>query len=196
MMKFFQKPNGTVFKIQFAAFVWILFCTAIVQIIEHTVPGGCPIPGWTIFLANVTFFIKGNPNHKEGLLEDGLGGLFGLLGTFATIHIMIALEKAGLAPLIALLIPIAVFLFLTIALHPFVPYVFNNYALCFFTIGFVPEIANLVEGSISEVPFLYFGSNLLKCMGGVVIGNLIVNMGIIIIVALITKAAVKKAANK
>lgn len=180
MMKFFQKPNGTTLKIQFFAFVWILICTALVQIFSEPL-GSIGIHSWTIFVANVLFFIKGNPNQKEGLLEDFLGGLFGLIGTFGTIHMMTWLMGFGMQETVALLIPIAIFLFLTIALHPFVPYVFNTIALCFFTVGFIN-----VEELLAH-PWGHFAS--------VLIGNVIVNVGIIVIAGIITKSAAKKAAK-
>ena len=180
MMKFFKKPNGTTMKIQILAFVWILICTALVQIFNEPL-ASIGIHGWTIFVANVLFFIKGNPNQKEGLLEDFLGGIFGLIGTFGTLHIMTWLVGLGVQELVALLIPIAVFLFLSIGLHPLVPYVFNTIALCFFTVGFLGAEELLAN------PWGHFA--------GVLIGNVIVNVGIILIARAVTKSAAKKAAK-
>ena len=175
MMKFFQKMDRNAFLVQFFAFLWILVCNVIVQLL-HEPLASAGIPGWTIFLANVLFFIKSNPNHKEGLLENACGGIFGLIGAIGLINLNLWLVPLGVAPLLATLIAIAVFLFLTIAIHPLVPYVFNNNALCFFLVALLNTSS---QEALLTYPWMHFV--------GVILGNLIVNIGTILIVELVAK---------
>ena len=175
-MKFFNKMNKNSFAIQFFAFLWILICNIIVQILHGPLTGDVGNWTWTIFLANVLFFIKSNPNHKEGLLENACGGIFGLLGAMGLIYMNIWFAGMGASTLLATLIAIAVFLFLTIAIHPMVPYVFNNMALCFFLVALVVEET---QGTLIAHPWLHFL--------GVILGNLIVNVGTVLVVELVIK---------
>lgn len=176
-MKFFQKMNGAQFKVQFAAFLWILVCNVLVQIFLEPLES-VGIIGWTIFLANVLFFIKSNPNQKEGLLENACGGIFGIACAIGTIYMMGWLEGLGLSHVISICIPIAIFLFLTIAIHPMVPYVFNNMALCFYLVSFLDAESVLTQ------PWGHFI--------GVILGNVIVNVGTVLIVNFLLKRAAKK----
>ena len=175
MMKFFNKMDRHTFIIMFSAFVWILICNIIVQLL-HAPLASIGIPGWTIFLANVLFFIKGNPKHVEGLLENACGGIFGLIGAIGLINLNIWFAGMGWSTLTATIIAIAVFLFLTIAIHPLLPYVFNNMALCFFLVALINEETQ--TGLIAS-PFSHFA--------GVILGNLIVNVGTVLIVDIVTK---------
>ena len=173
MMKFVQKMDMTRFKIQCAAFVWILICNIIVQILhEPLLKAG--IPSWTIFLANVLFFIKDNKNQKEGLAENVCGAVFGLLGAFCLVKVNVLMQTNGAPALAAVVVPLTVFLFLTIALHPMLPYVFNNIALCFFLVA-------LIDMSVAAGP--------LGHIIGVLIGNAIVNVGVILIVGAMIRRA-------
>ncbi|MBQ9032282.1 MAG: hypothetical protein IJ106_12655 [Parasporobacterium sp.] len=176
MMKFFQKMSKDAFKLQFAAFLWILICNILVQILHEPLES-IGVPGWTIFLANVLFFIKNNPNHKEGLLENACGGIFGLICAVGLVYMDGWLVGLGLSPVMAIIIPIAIFLFLTIAIHPLVPYVFNNMALCFFMVA-------LIEMTVVE--------NLWGHILGVILGNVIVNVGTILVIDLVLKWSAKK----
>jgi len=199
MMKFFQKMNGAAFQVQFFAFLWILVCNIIVQLLHGALTEGIGNWTWTIFLANVLFFIKGNPNHKEGLLENACGGIFGLLGAMGLISLNTWFAGMGISTLAATLIAIAIFLFLTIAIHPLVPYVFNNMALCFFLVALInagafyvnPDLGAETWGTqpvLMTHPWLHFL--------GVILGNLIVNVGTVLIVDLILKRNAKKAERK
>ena len=177
MMKFCQKMDKKVFPLVLAAFVWILLCNVLVQVL-HAPLASIGIPGWTIFLANVLFFIKNNPDHKEGLLENALGGIFGLLGAMGLLYFV---GSIGIDPIVATIIAIAVFLFLTIALHPMLPYVFNNNALCFFLVALINDGTRT---ALKAYPFSHFA--------GVLIGNLIVNIGTVLIVDFVAKKMAKK----
>ena len=179
MMRFFQKMDRNQFKVQFAAFVWILICNVIVQLL-HGPLSSIGIPGWTIFLANVLFFIKGNPKQLEGLLENACGGIFGLIGAIGLIYLNVWFAGMGASTLLATIIAIAVFLFLTIAIHPLVPYVFNNMALCFFLVALVNEET---QTALLAAPFSHFA--------GVILGNLIVNTGTILVVHFMLKRNAK-----
>lgn len=181
MMKFFSKMNKNTFTIQFFAFLWILVCNIIVQLLHGPLTEGIGNWTWTIFLANVLFFIKGNANHKEGLLEDACGGIFGLLGAMGLIYLNIWFAGMGVSTLFATILAIAVFLFLTIAIHPLVPYVFNNFALCFFLVALINEET---QTTLLAHPWMHFL--------GVILGNLIVNVGTVLVVNFIIKRQTKK----
>lgn len=181
MMKFFQKEGKPQFILMFGAFLWILICNVIVQLLHGPLTEGVGNWTWTIFLANVLFFIKGNPKSVEGLLEDACGGIFGLIGAIGLIYMNIWFAGMGWSTLAATLIAIAIFLFLTIAIHPMVPYVFNNFALCFFLVALINEET---QGNLIAHPFLHFA--------GVILGNIIVNVGTVLIVHILTKQLAKK----
>lgn len=181
MTKFFQKMNKDQFLVQFCAFLWILVCNIIAQVLIHS--GVINVGGnwtWTIFLANVLFFIRSNPNQKEGLLEDACGGIFGLLGAIGLIYLTTLFPEDN--QLLPVLIAIAVFLFLTIAIHPLLPYVFNNFALCFFLVAL---ITHEMMGFLLTDWYWH--------IIGVILGNGIVNVGTILVVnAVLKRQAAKK----
>ena len=181
-MKFVNKMSKHTFWLMFAAFLWVMVCNLIVQafLTSEAVEAVIGNIGWTIFLANVLFFIKNNPNTKEALLENALGGIFGLLGGFLFLKFVYWAVPAGCPSLLAKMIPIAIFLFLTIALHPMLPYVFNNNAICFFLVSLINE--GTQEGLLEHL-FPHFG--------GVIVGNLIVNVGTVLIVGFVGKMLAK-----
>lgn len=182
MMKFFNKVNKHHFITLFVVFLWILACNLLVQafLTSEQVEAAIGNIGWTIFLANVLFFVKSNPNTKEGLLENALGGMFGLLGGFCFLKFLYWAVPVGMPLLVAKMIPIALFLFLTIALHPTLPYVFNNNAICFFLVSLINE--GVQEGVLNHL-FTHFG--------GVIVGNLVVNMGTVLLLGWIGKLLAK-----
>ncbi len=180
MMKFCQKMDRKTFPLVLSAFVWILICNVIVQVFRAPFES-IGLYGWTIFLANVLFFIKNNPDHKEALLENFLGGIFGLLGALGLMHMNGFLEGLGFSELGATIVSIAIFLFLTIALHPMLPYVFNNNALCFFLVAL---INSGTQTALYTQPFGHFL--------GVLIGNGIVNVGTVMVVEFVAKKMAKK----
>ena len=190
MTKFFQKPDKVTFKIFFLSFVWVLICTALAEIFREPLES-VGIPPWTLYVANVLYFIKGNPNTKEGLLEGACGGIFGLICSIGLSYMVVWMEGLGVSAIIATLIPIAIFLFLTIALHPFVPYVFNTFALCFFSVSLA------VTGGANDLPSLMhaivdLGVGPWGHFAGVILGNAIMNGGIILMIALVGKNEAKK----
>ena len=194
MMKFFQKPNGMTRKIFFLSFVWILIFTALAEIFRTPLES-IGIPPWTLYVANVLYFIKGNPNKKEGLLENTLGGIFGLCCSIGLSYMVVWLEGLGLTAIIAELIPIAIFLFLTIALHPYVPYLFNTFALCFFSVSLA------VKGGENNLPSLMhaivnLGVGPWGHFAGVIIGNIVFNGGLVLLLYFFGKYAAKKAEGK
>ena len=182
MMKFFGKMDKHLFLTLFVVFLWIMVCNLLVQAFLTSEPVEATIGniGWTIFLANVLFFIKNNPNTKEGLLENALGGVFGLLGGFCFLKFVYWAVPTRTPFLLAKMIPIALFLFLTIALHPALPYVFNNNAICFFLVSLINEETQL---GVLEHLFTHFA--------GVIVGNLIVNAGTVLLVAWLGKLLAK-----
>ena len=182
MMPFFKKMDKHTFILMFVAFLWVMICNLIVQafLTSKEVEAAIGNIGWTIFLANVLFFIKNNPKTKEALLENALGGIFGLIGGICFLKFYIWAYTAGCPALLAKMIPIAVFLFLTIALHPMLPYVFNNNAICFFLVSLINAGT---QGGILEFPFTHFA--------GVIAGNLIVNLGIVLLVGFVGKQLAK-----
>lgn len=180
MMKFYNKMDKHTFILMFSAFLWIFVCNVLVQVF-HAPLAAAGIPGWTIFLANVLFFIKGNPKHPEGLLENACGGIFGLIGAIGLIYLNIWFKNMGWSSLAATLIAICIFLFLTIAVHPMLPYIFNNMALCFFLAALINEETQV---NLISHPFSHFA--------GVILGNLIVNVGTVLIVNFVTKKLTKQ----
>ena len=182
MMKFCKKMDKHTFILMFTAFMWVMICNLFVQafLTSEAVEAAIGNIGWTIFLANVLFFIKNNPNTKEALLENALGGIFGLIGGWAFLKVCTWLYTIGCPLLLAKMIPIAIFLFLTIAIHPTLPYVFNNNAICFFLVSLINEGTH--EGLLNHL-FTHFA--------GVVAGNLIVNLGIVLLVGFVAKKLAK-----
>jgi len=180
MMKFYQKLDKNTFFVLLSAFIWIFICNVIVQLL-HVPLASIGIPGWTIFLANVLFFIKSNPKHLEGLLENACGGIFGLIGAIGLIYLNIFFGNIGIPTLLATIIAILIFLFLTIAIHPILPYVFNNMALCFFLVALVNEETQV---NLITNPWSHFA--------GVILGNLVVNVGTILITGLVTKMLARR----
>ena len=194
MMKFFNKMDKHTFILMFSAFLWILICNIIVQLLHEPLTAGVGNWTWTIFLANVLFFIKGNPKHVEALLENACGGIFGLIGAMGLISLNTWFAGMGISTLSSTILAIAVFLFLTIALHPMVPYVFNNMSLCFFLVALInagafyvnPDLGVSTWGTqpvLMSHPWLHFL--------GVILGNLIVNVGTVLIVDIISKRFAK-----
>ncbi|MBQ9815210.1 MAG: hypothetical protein IJM53_05905 [Lachnospiraceae bacterium] len=180
MMKFFQKSDKTTFLIKFVAFLWILLCNVIVLLLHEPLLS-IGVPSWTIFLANVLFFIKDNKNQKEGLLENALGGIFGLVCAYGLVAFKMLTMPKGMSDFVSTFIPVAIFLFLTIALSSYVPYVFNNIALCFFLVALITSsVYGQLPGHIL----------------GVIIGNVIVNLGLVLIIGAMIKSATKKAMAK
>ena len=198
MMKFFNKEGKATFKVLFAAFLWIFICNVIVQVLHGPLTAGVGNWTWTIFLANVLFFIKGNPNPKEGLLENACGGIFGLLGAMGLIWLVGVFYEKGWSTLLATLIAIFVFLFITIAIHPTVPYVFNNMALCFFLVALINGASTILLEAAAEGLPMEGWSDLLGQFGtqtvlmanpwlhflGIILGNVIVNGGTLLAVKL------------
>ncbi|MBR5345350.1 MAG: hypothetical protein IK127_05950 [Clostridia bacterium] len=182
MMKFCKKMDKHTFILMFTAFLWVMICNLLVQafLTSEAVEAAIGNIGWTIFLANVLFFIKNNPNTKEALLENALGGIFGLIGGYLFLKFFIWAETWGCPALLAKMIPIAIFLFLTIALHPTLPYVFNNNAICFFLVSLINKDTQV--GLLTH-PFTHFA--------GVIVGNLVVNLGIVILVGYVGKKLAK-----
>ena len=210
MMKFFNKMNKQTFIIMFSAFAWIFICNVIVQVLHEPLTAGVGNWTWTIFLANVLFFIKNNPNHKEGLLENACGGIFGLLGAMGLIWLNTVFYNAGISTLLATLIAIFVFLFLTIAIHPLVPYVFNNMALCFFLVALINGASSVLLEASQEGLAMEGWSDLLGTFGtqtvlmahpwlhflGVILGNVIVNIGTVLTVDIVSKKLAAKNKDK
>ena len=88
---------------------------------------------------------------------------------------------AGLPEMPATLIPVIAVLFLTLFLHPVCPYFCNNIALAFFTVALISAKA------------VY--ANLPGHLLGMLLGNLIVNTGVILVVRFHAKRQAAKTAG-
>lgn len=166
-MKWFNKMDGRTAKRQMVIFLWIGLCNLIVQCF-HDALHDLGIASWTIFLANVLFFIMENPNRKERFLQSICGGIFGLLCAAGMVWASGALRGLGLPGLVATLIPLLVALFLLLFFHPVFPFVCNNIGLAFFMVALIN----------SQTACTHLVGNIV----GVLLGNGIVNVGLILLV--------------
>lgn len=171
-MKWICKPDAAAMKGRGLIFLWIALCNVAVQLL-HGALDSVGIASWTIFLANVLFFMMENPNMKERYLESVCGGALGLICAAGLVWVKLRLVGAGMAEVPATLIPVVVVLFVTLFLHPVFPYVCNNIALAFFTVALINAKA------------VY--TNLPGHLIGMLLGNAVVNTGVILAVKMLAK---------
>ena len=166
-MKWFNKMDSHAVKRQLLIFLWIGLCNVVVQCF-HTTLHNLGIASWTIFLANVLFFIMENPNMKERFLQSVCGGVFGLLCAAGMVYGKGLLNDLGMASLPSTLVLLFIVLFVLLFLHPVCPRVCNNIALAFFSVA-------LINAQTSS-------DHLIGHIVGVLLGNGIVNTGLILLV--------------
>ena len=179
-MKWFCKPDAETMKGRGLIFLWIALCNVAAQLL-HGALASIGIASWTIFLANVLYCIMENPNMKERYLQSICGGALGLVCAAGLVKVKLALTGAGLPEMPATLIPVIAVLFLTLFLHPVCPYFCNNIALAFFTVALISAKA------------VY--ANLPGHLLGMLLGNLIVNTGVILVVRFHAKRQAAKTAG-
>lgn len=151
--------------------LWIVVCNAVIigMGIHH---------GWTLFIACMFFFVL-QGDTKTKLKEIFIGGLVGLASSWLFLMAAVALTP-GLGHLMGAMVPLTVVIMALIVLHPVAPSVFNNVAFTYLIISTI---------NIEEVP-----ANTFAYMVTFVIGGSVIIGGAYLIIHLLTKAAMKKAA--
>ncbi len=177
-MKWLTRPEPGEVGRQVLIFAWILMCNLAVQLL-HGALSAVGMPTWPIFLSNILYFLMGAPEYKERLIHCVCGGVFGLVCAVGLLWADGALLSLGLSSLWALMLPLAVALFLLLALHPVVPWLCNNVAFAFFTISLLDPPA-LMAG---------LGQHIL----GVLLGNAIINVGVLLLAVWYGKRQAAKA---
>lgn len=128
--------------------------------------------GWTVFFANIFFFLLGADirRWKELLF----GGLFGLFAAWLLVVSMGVLTPV-LGPLAAVVLPLTLIVFFMIVCGPLFPWICNNVAFGFLTIATI-NMETLVE-------------NTLPAMAVFVVGGTVMVGGSYLILRLFTKKA-------
>lgn len=181
MNKIIQKPEKSVLIVKFFIFLWILICNAITQIFSAQFEA-IGVATWTIFIVNILFFLMEEEGYKERFIKCFGGVIIGMLalGLFCVVYTL--LLTAGVDRVLAVMLPLAVVLFCIIILNSYIPYLFNNVAFAYFTIG-------LIDATTS------FSHLLTYTLGGI-FGNIIVNGGALLIMNLVIARLTKKAQSK
>jgi hypothetical protein len=173
---FSEKVPKNVMIIQFFVFLWIVLCNLIIQSFLQPLEDIGYI-NWSFFLANILFFLIEEPNYKDRFLKVLFGSLVGLLSAYFLAIIYTILEKSGMNPIVSIMIPLTIVLFLIINLHPIYPMVFNNIGFAYFVIALINAAA--AYSKISD----YIIS--------AVAGNIIVNGIAVLIIIGLTKYLAK-----
>lgn len=151
--------------------LWIVVCNAVIigLGIHH---------GWTLFIACMFFFVLQGDTKKK-LKEIFIGGLVGLASSWLFLMAAMALTPA-LGHLMGAMVPLTIVIMALIVLHPVAPSVFNNVAFTYLIISTI---------NIEQVP-----ANTPIHMITFLVGGAIIIGGANLIIYLLTKAAMKKAA--
>lgn len=134
--------------------------------------------GWTMFIACMFFFVL-QGDTKTKLKEIFIGGLVGLASSWLFLMAAITLTQ-GLGHLMGAMAPLTKVIMALIVLHPVAPSVFNNVAFTYLIISTI---------NIESVPV-----NTPVYMVTFVIGGAIIIGGAYLIIYLLTKTTMKKAA--
>jgi hypothetical protein len=169
---FSKKVPKNVMIIQFFVFLWIVLCNLLIQSFLHPLEEIGYI-NWSFFLANILFFIIEDPSYKDRFLKVLFGSLVGLLSAYFLAIIYTILEKTGMNPIVSIMIPLTIVLFLIINLHPIYPIVFYNIGFAYFTIALINAAAAY--------------SKITDYILSAVAGNLIVNGIAVLIIIGLTK---------
>ena len=181
-MKLIQKPASHTLKIKIAVFFWIVFCNLIVQGFHHQLEE-FGIVAWNLFLVNVLFFMMEEDPYKERWIKCFCGIIVGLAGVWGLCIVNGALSAAGMPHLVAVMVPLTLFLAVIIIGGAYCPTVFNNVGFAYFLVGLISP----------EVTFVHLGTYML----GGILGNLLINgSAILIIQAMIRHFTAKAAKNK
>ena len=131
-----------------AAWVMVVNLTLIVLGIGH---------GWTVFFANIFFFLLGADirRWKELLF----GGLFGLFAAWLLVVSMGILAPA-LGALPAVAIPLTLIVFFMIVCGPVLPWICNNVAFGFLTIATI-NMETLVENTLPSMLVFVIGGTVM-----------------------------------
>jgi len=131
-----------------AAWVMVVNLTLIILGIGH---------GWTVFFANIFFFMLGADirRWKELLF----GGLFGLFAAWLLVMAMGVLSPAAGA-LLGVAIPLTLIVFFMIVCGPIFPSICNNVAFGFLTIATI-NMETLVENTIPSMLVFVIGGTIM-----------------------------------
>lgn len=176
-IKFFQKPAKGFLPILWLIIGWVVLWNVIYQILAHVVRsdgttlvqfGSIKIVAWAFFITITIFFMQEELSNKDRFLTTLFGGAVGILLGWGVVSGTTALAAAGVTPVLALCIFLAIAITMLIMLPPYMPYLFNNVGFCYFIIYFVfTEITEEVE-AISVIPSLLIS---------LALGSIIMNLG-------------------
>ena len=125
--------------------VWILIANAFFHVIEFDY-------SWLVFLSNIMLFTM-EGDIKDRFLSVELGGLVGMVLT-----VLAMLAIAALTPVLGLLLPLAVVLFILIILHPYAPKVLNNVGFAYLTVACID--AETFAANLPRFFFVYIVGSL------------------------------------
>lgn len=113
--------------------------------------------GWTVFFANIFFFLLGADirRWKELLF----GGLFGLFAAWLLVVSMGVLTPV-LGPLAAVVLPLTLIVFFMIVCGPLFPWICNNVAFGFLTIATI-NMETLVENTLPAMLVFVVGGTVM-----------------------------------
>lgn len=113
--------------------------------------------GWTVFFANIFFFLLGADirRWKELLF----GGLFGLFAAWLLVVSMGVLTPV-LGPLAAVVLPLTLIVFFMIVCGPLFPWICNNVAFGFLTIATI-NMETLVENTFPAMAVFVVGGTVM-----------------------------------
>jgi len=134
---------------------------------------------WLDIIHCVYVFFVLTDETKKKLYEIFVGGLVGLASAWLFLMAAMVLTPS-LGHLMGAMVPLAIVLIALIVLHPLAPAVFNNVAFTYLIISTI---------NIEQVP-----ANTLAYMITFAVGGAIIIGGASLIIHLLTKAAIKKAA--
>lgn len=134
--------------------VWILIANAFFHAIGFEY-------SWLIFLSNIMLFTM-EGDIKDRFISVELGGLVGMVLT-----VLAMLAIGALTPVLGLLLPLGVVLFILIILHPYAPKVLNNVGFAYLTAACIDSAA--------------FAANLPLFFGVYIVGSLVFNGGCVLL---------------
>lgn len=143
-------------------FAWILAANSLLILLDIDF-------SWAIFISCI-MFTSLNGDLKNNFLSVEIGGAIGLILAFAAIQCMQLLS--GYVGLInAVIIPLAVVLFVLIVLNPKLPVAFNNTGFAYFTCAFISPTVFIQNFSVVMLLFL-IGSVVVNCVTWFLISKL------------------------
>lgn len=181
-MKFVNKPAEGKMPVLAIIFSWVALWNIVFQIAEHLWEG-IPIISWSFFICLTVFFMQEELKLWERFWATLIGGTVGLLCAWVLVQSKVFLVYSlGFNPVISTCIPLLIILALIIFLAPVIPYIFNNVGFCYFIIA-------LINGSafVGKSGLVYLG----KLELSLILGNILLNIGSILLITAYMKAKKK-----